>query len=51
MEVAVIAAVPVAEGVKIPLLLMVPMLDGLTDHATELLKLPVPVTVCVQVEV
>lgn len=44
-------AVPAAVGVKIPLLLTVPILDGLTDHATELLKLPVPVTVGVQVEV
>ena len=36
-EVAVIVAVPVAEGVKTPALLMLPMLDGLTDQVTVLL--------------
>jgi hypothetical protein len=37
--------------VKTPALLTVPILDGLTDQVTELLKLPVPFTVGVQVEV
>ena len=50
-EVAVIVAVPVAAAVKVPLLFMLPMLAGLTDHVTALLKLPVPVTVGVQVDV
>ena len=30
---------------------MLPMLVGLTDHVTDVLKLPVPVTVGAQVEV
>jgi hypothetical protein len=47
----VIVAVPVVVGVNTPELLTDPMLDGLTDHMTELLKLPVPVTVGVQADV
>ena len=35
VEVAVIVAVPVADGVKTPALLTVPMLAGLTDHVTD----------------
>jgi hypothetical protein len=33
----VIVAVPAPVGVKMPVLLMLPMLDGLTDQVTELL--------------
>jgi hypothetical protein len=51
VEVAVIVAVPAAVGVKTPALLTVPILDGLTDHVTVVLKFPVPVTVGAQVEV
>jgi len=51
VEVAEIVAVPAAEGVNTPALLTVPMLVGLTDHVTEELKLPVPLTVDVQVDV
>ena len=51
VEVAVTVAVPADVGVKTPVLLTVPILVGLTDHKTELLKLPVPVTVGVQVDV
>ena len=51
VEVAVMLAVPVVAGVKSPLLLIVPIPDGLMDHVTELLKLPVPTTVGVQFEV
>lgn len=51
VEVAVIVAVPADVGVKTPELLTLPMLDGFTDQLTELLKLPVPVTVGVQVDV
>ena len=51
VEVAVMLAVPVVAGVKSPLLFIVPIPDGLTDHVIELLKLPVPITVGVQVEV
>jgi len=47
----VIVAVPVAAGVKTPELLMLPMVDGLTDQLTALLKLPVPITVAVQDDV
>ena len=48
---AVTVAVPAAAGVKTPGLLTLPILDGLTDQLTELLKLPVPDTVGVQVDV
>ena len=51
IEVAVMVAVPADVGVKTPALLTLPMLDGLTDQLMELLKLPVPVTVDVQVDV
>jgi hypothetical protein len=45
-------AVPVVFGVKTPVLLTEPMLDGLRDQATAaLLKLPVPLTVAVQADV
>jgi hypothetical protein len=36
-EVAVMVAVPVVAGVNTPALEIVPMLEGLTDHATALL--------------
>ena len=51
VEVAVIVAVPASAGVKTPELLTLPMVDGLTDQLTALLKLPVPVTVGVQDDV
>ena len=51
VEVAVMVAVPAADAVKTPELSTVPTLAGLTAHVTELLKLPVPATVGVQVEV
>jgi hypothetical protein len=51
VEVAMIVAVPVPAGVNTPALVTVPMLVGLTDHVTEELKLPVPFTVGVQVDV
>jgi len=50
-DVAVIVAVPAPVGVKTPALLTVPMLVGLTDHVTDELKFPVPLTVGVQVDV
>ena len=50
-EVALIVAAPDDPGVKTPVLLMLPMLDGITDQLTELLKLPVPLTVAAQVAV
>jgi len=43
--------VPAVAGVKTPLLSTVPIVEGLTDHVTELLKLPEPVTVGVQSDV
>lgn len=43
-------AVPVAADVKMPSLVTLPIAAGLTDHVTAVLKLPVPVTVDVQVE-
>ena len=51
VDVAVMVAVPAAVGVRTPALLTVPMLAGLTDHVTAELKLPVPLTVGVQVDV
>jgi hypothetical protein len=51
VDVAEIVAVPVDDGVKTPVLLTLPILDGLTDQVTELMKFPVPFTVGVQVEV
>jgi hypothetical protein len=50
-DVAVMVAVPADAGVKTPELLTLPMLVGLTDHVTVLLKLPLPATVGVQVDV
>ena len=44
-------AVPVVVGAKTPLMFTVPMLVGLRDQVTEELKLPVPPTVEVQVDV
>jgi hypothetical protein len=35
VDVVVMVAVPVPEGVKTPALLTVPMLVGLTDHVTD----------------
>lgn len=53
VEIAVMVTAPaaVATGVKMPELLTVPMLVGLTDHVTDVLKLPVPVTEGKQVDV
>lgn len=51
VDMAVMVAVPVVVGVKTPVLLTVPMLDGLRDQVTALLKLPVPLTVAVQADV
>ena len=42
---------PADAGVKMPELLTLPIVDGLTDQFTALLKLPVPVTVGVQEDV
>jgi hypothetical protein len=44
-------AVPAVVGVKTPEPLTDPIFVGLTDQLTELLKVPVPVTVSVQVDV
>jgi hypothetical protein len=44
-------AAPAPLGVKTPALLTPPMAEGLTDQLTELLKLPIPVTVGEQVDV
>jgi hypothetical protein len=51
VELAVIVAVPAPAGVKTPALLTTPIPEGLTDHVTDVLKLPVPVTVGVHVDV
>ena len=51
VEIAVIVAVPDPAGVKTPALLTDPILDGLTDQVTALLKFPVPITVGVQADV
>jgi hypothetical protein len=51
IEAAFIIALPAATGVNTPLALIAPMFDGVTDHVTALLKLPVPATVGVQVDV
>lgn len=45
MDVAVIVAVPAADAVKSPALLMLPMVAGLTDQETVWLGLLVPWTV------
>jgi hypothetical protein len=44
-------AVPASPGLKTPELLTDPMPSGLADQVTAVLKLPVPVTVGVQVDV
>jgi len=44
-------AAPEEAGVKTPVALMLPMLDGLTDQTTALLKLPVPETAEAHAEV
>lgn len=46
-----IDAVPADAGVKTPALVTLPIVEGFTDHATVLLKLPVPVTTDEQVAV
>jgi hypothetical protein len=51
VEIAEMVAVPAPAGVKTPAPLTAPMLVGLTDHVTEELKLPVPLTVGMQVDV
>jgi hypothetical protein len=51
VEVVEMVAVPAAAGMKTPELLTLPMLDGLTDQLTPVLKFPVPITVGVHVEV
>ena len=51
MEVAVMVAVPGDFGVKTPAALTLPIVDGVTDQFTALLKLPVPITVGVQADV
>ena len=51
VEVAVTEAIPVAAGVKTPFELTLPIPEGPTDQVTVLLKLPVPLTVGVQVDV
>jgi hypothetical protein len=51
VDVAVIVAVPAETGVKTPEPLTLPILDGLTDQLTALLKFPVPTTDCVQLVV
>jgi len=51
VDVAVITAVPTVVGLKIPAALMLPMLVGLTDQLTALLKFPVPVIEGVQLVV
>jgi hypothetical protein len=50
-EIAVMVAAPEDTGVKTPALLTLPMLEGLTDQFTALLKLPVPDTDGVQADV
>jgi hypothetical protein len=51
VEVAVTVAEPAVAGIKTPPVLTVPTPVGLTDQVTEELKLPVPLTVGVQVDV
>jgi hypothetical protein len=50
-DVALIVAVPASAGSNTPALLTAPMLVGLTDQVTALLKLPVPVTTGAQADV
>lgn len=42
---------PAAAGVNTPALLTEPAVVGLTDHVAAVLKLPVPVTLALQVDV
>jgi len=51
VDVAVIIAVPAVSGVKTPVLLIVPIPEGLADQVTPLLRLPIPLTVAAQAEV
>jgi len=51
VEVAVMVAVPGVDGVNTPVLLTAPILVGLTDQVTVVLKFPVPATVGVQTDV
>jgi hypothetical protein len=51
VDVAVIVAVPAEAGVKTPTPLTLPIVNGLTDQLTVLLKFPVPTTDCVQLVV
>jgi hypothetical protein len=51
VEVAVMVAVPAPDGLNTPALLTAPVPEGLTDHVTDVIKLPVPVTVGVHVDV
>jgi hypothetical protein len=51
VDVAITVALPAVAGEKTPALLIAPILVGLTDQVTDVLKLPVPVTVGVQDEV
>jgi len=50
-DAAVIVAVPAEAGLKTPAAVMLPIVRGVTDHVTALLKLPVPVTTDVQLDV
>ena len=51
VDVAVMVAVPAAVGVNTPVLLIAPMVAGLTAHVTSEEKLPVPVNAGEHVEV
>jgi hypothetical protein len=51
VDIAVMVAVPGADGVNTPVLLTAPILVGLTDQVTVVLKFPVPATVGVQTDV
>jgi hypothetical protein len=51
VEVAVTVTLPAADGVNSPEVVMVPAVDGVSDHVTALLYAPVPVTVAVACEV
>ena len=51
IEVATTVAVPADAGVNMPVLLMFPIFEGLTDQSTELSNDPVPDTIAEQVDV
>ena len=51
VEVAVMVAIPADAGVKTPAPLTAPILDGLTDQVTALLKLPAPDRLAVHADV